>query len=174
MFSVVENECNSKSTRSQCNKCNILLPSPTNQLLSPRIMPNPTMLLLYRVTILPGIYLGIYRLNSEDFSKIFSVLRYFIFDLFTWKQTSRNVKKCWIFSKFFRIFLNIHDFFELFKVFRIKLLSTARHKHVICIIRCAIKFHVGLFLSGRWARLGKNGFIGKTVQKWDFTRVEIA
>jgi len=106
------------------------------------------------------------RLNSEDFSKIFSVLRYFIFDLFTWKQTSRNVKKCWIFSKFFRIFLNIHDFFELFKVFRIKLLSTARHKHVICIIRFAIKFHVGLFLSGRWARLGKNGFIRKTIKNW--------
>ena len=125
-------------------------------------------------TVRANVTYCISRLNSEDFSKIFSVVRYFIFDLFTWKQTSRNVKNAEFFWKCFRIFLNIHDFFELFKVFRIKLLSTARHKHVICIIRCAIKFHVGLFLSGRWARLGKNGFIGKTVQKWDFTRVEIA
>ena len=45
---------------------------------------------------------------------------------------------------------------------------------MIFIIRFAIKFYIGLFLSGRWARLGKSGFTSKTVRKFDFTRVEIA
>ena len=78
---------------------------------------------------------------------------------------------------FYEIFSNIlgySEFFDLFEVFRIKLLSTARHKHVICIIRFAMKFRIEQSLCGHWAWLGKNGFISKTIRKFDFTRVEIA
>ena len=51
VFLVVENECSSKSIRLQCNKCNILLPLPTNQLTLPGIAPNPTKYWLFRVKI---------------------------------------------------------------------------------------------------------------------------
>ena len=75
---------------------------------------------------------------------------------------------------FSQIFWNIHDFSDFFEVFRIKLLSTVTHKDVICIVRVAIKFHIGLSMSGRWLRLGKNGFIAKTDRKCDFQWVQIA
>ena len=65
-------------------------------------------------------------------------------------------------------------FFNFFEVFRVKLFCAARCSHVVCTIRFAIKFHIGQYISGRWARLGKNGFIRKTVQKQDFTWVQIA
>ena len=63
------------------------------------------------------------RLNSENFSKGFLCLDILLF-------------------KSFRIFLNIHDFCDFFVVFRIKTF-TATHKHVLCIIRFAVKFHIG-------------------------------
>ena len=56
-----------------------------------------------------------------------------------------------------------HDLFDLFEVFRIKLLSTVRHKHVIFIIRFAIKFHIELAICGRWASLSKNVFFMKNI-----------
>ena len=55
-----------------------------------------------------------------------------------------------------------------------KLFCTVSYGHVIHIIRFAIKFHVGLYIYGHWERLGENGFIPKTVRKWDFTRVKNA
>ena len=85
-----------------------------------------------------------------------------------------HIEKCKKRLKFFRLCLNIHDFFDFFEVFRIKLLNPIEPSHVLSTIRFSIKFHVGLSMYGRWAWLGKNGFIRRTVRKWDFTRVEIA
>ena len=112
-----------------------------------------------------------YRLNSEDLFEVFPVLRYFIFNLFIWKHTPRNAEKCWNFFENSRIFMIFSTFSRFFIE---KLLSTVRHKHVIFIIGFAIKFHIELLICGCWAPLSKNGFKGKTDQKWDFTGVEIA
>ena len=76
--------------------------------------------------------------------------------------------------KFFRIFMNIHDFFDFFMVFRSKVFCTASYSHVVDTIRFATKFCVGWAMSGCRARQGKNGFIPKTDQKCDFTGVKIA
>ena len=107
------------------------------------------------------------RLNSEDFSKFFLCLD-IIFLTYTFERTHLIVPKN---VEIFRIFLNIHDFFE---VFRSKVFCTVSYSHVLGTIRFTIKFHVRLLLSGRWETLREIGFTPKTVQKWDLTRVGIA
>ena len=52
-------------------------------------------------------------------------------------------------------------FFHFSEVFRAKVFCTVSYSHVIDIIRLPIKFHVGLSMSGRGGRRGKNGFIQK-------------
>ena len=47
-------------------------------------------------------------------------------------------------------------FFDFFEVFHEKLLNAIEPSHVLGTIRIVIKFHVGLSMSGRWGRLGKN------------------
>ena len=68
----------------------------------------------------------------------------------------------------------IHDFLDFLGVFRIKLFCTVSYSHVLTIIRSPVKFPIGLYMSGHGGRRGKNSFIPKTVQKFDFTGVKIA
>ena len=53
----------------------------------------------------------------RGFFEVFPVLRYFIFDLFIWKNAFRSAGKTWI----FQIFFNFHDFFRHFPFMRIKI-----------------------------------------------------
>ena len=66
-----------------------------------------------------------------------------------------HIKKCKKMLKFFRLFLNIHDFFDFCEVFPIKLFCPVRCSHVLYIIRFSIKFCVGEILSSRCATLCK-------------------
>ena len=66
-----------------------------------------------------------------------------------------DIEKCKKMPIFFRLFLNIHDFFDFFEVFRIKLFCTVSYSHVLYIIRFSIKFCVGEILSSRCATLCK-------------------
>ena len=88
--------------------------------------------------------------------------------------SDRSAVQCKKMLKFFRSFLNIHDFFDFFEVFRIKFFCTVSYSHVLTMIRFPVKFYIGLELSGHGGRRGKNNFISKTVQKCAFTRVKIA
>ena len=83
------------------------------------------------------------RLNSEDFSKFFLCLG-ILFLTFSYERTHQEVQEK---ADFFRIFWNIHDFFDFLEVFRIKLFCPARCSHVLCTIRFPIKFHIGLSMS---------------------------
>ena len=67
-----------------------------------------------------------------------------------------HILLCQKMLKFFQIFLNIHNFFNFFEVFRIKLFCAARCSHVLCIIGFPIKFHIGLFMSHRCETLWEN------------------
>ena len=55
-----------------------------------------------------------------------------------------HIEKCKTMLKFFRLFLNIHDFFDFFEVFRIKLFCPVSSSHVLTIIRFPVKFYIGL------------------------------
>ena len=55
-----------------------------------------------------------------------------------------HIEKCKKMLKFFRLFMNIHDFFDFLGVFRIKLICTVSYSHVLTIIRFPVKFHIGL------------------------------
>ena len=56
------------------------------------------------------------RLNSEDFSKFFLCLD-ILFSTHLFESTRQEMHKN---ANFFRIFLNVHDFFNFFEVFRVK------------------------------------------------------
>ena len=64
-------------------------------------------------------------------------------------------EKCKKMLIFFRLFLNIHEFFDFFEVFSIKLFCTVSYSHVLYIIRFSMKFCVGEILSSRCATLCK-------------------
>ena len=107
-----------------------------------------------------------HRLNSEDFSKIF-LCQDILFLTFSYGSTHQEVLKN---AEFFRLFLNIHDYFDFFEVFRMKLFCTVSYSYVLCSISFPIKFRIELFMSLRWEALGENAitcFIG-------FTGFEIA
>ena len=75
-----------------------------------------------------------------------------------------HIKMCKKMLNFIRIFLNIHDFFDFFKVFRTKLFCTVSYSYVLCIRRFLVKFHIGMSMSGHGGRRDKNSFISKTVK----------
>jgi len=109
------------------------------------------------------------RLNSEDFSEFFLCLDILVLtypDESTHSEVQKNAD----------ILSNIREyswFFDFFEVFHIKLLNPIEPSHVLGTIRFSIKFHVGLSICGHWAWLSNNGFISKTVRKFDFTRVKL-
>ena len=112
----------------------------------------------------------IFRLNSEDFSKFFLSLD-ILFLTSSYERTHEKVQKN---AKNFSDYSWIFMIFRFLEVFRTKLFCTVRYSHVLTIIRFPVKFHIGLYLSDHGGRWGKNGFIAKTVQKCDFTRVKTA
>ena len=63
-----------------------------------------------------------------------------------------HILLCRKMMKLFRIFLNIHEFFNFFEVFRINFFCIVSNSHVVDTIRFAEKFHIGLLLSGRWGK----------------------
>ena len=77
-------------------------------------------------------------------------------DILIWpyyyERTPREFQKN---VEFFRIFLNFHDFFRFFRSFSYNFFCTVRYSHVLIIIRFAVKFHIGLSMSGHGGRLGK-------------------
>ena len=113
---------------------------------------------------------SIFRLNSEDFSKFFLSLD-ILFLTSSYERTHEKVQKN---AKNFSDYSWIFMIFRFLEVFRTKLFCTVRYSHVLTIIRFPVKFHIGLYLSDHGGRRGKNGFIAKTVQKCDFTRVKTA
>ena len=96
----------------------------------------------------------IHKLNSEDFTEFFFC-----------------AEISYVFVRKSLIFKNFSTFVE---VFRAKLFCAARCSHVICTIRFALKFHIGLYICGHSEVQWKNDFIPKTVKKRDFTWVKIA
>ena len=107
------------------------------------------------------------RLNSEDFSNFLWCLD-IIFLTNSYERNDCEVQKM---MNFFRIFVNFPHFSRFFIE---KLFCAARCSHVVPTKRFLVKFHVGWIVSGRSEVQWKNGFIPKTVQKCDFTRVKIA
>ena len=63
---------------------------------------------------------------------------------------------------------------QIQKIWKCKCFSIISTVLVGWIPRFAMKFYIELSICGNRARLRENGFILKNVQKWDFTRVEIA
>ena len=66
-----------------------------------------------------------------------------------------HIEKCKTMLKFFRLFLNIHDFFDFFEVFHIIFFCPVSCSHVPYIIRFPMKFYVEAILWGRCATLCK-------------------